>query len=85
MSNAFEKHYTPQELGRIWCRSAKTIQRWFIDESGVLLHGKENRRDGKRDHVMLIIPASVAERVYKSRLRRPMDQGISGHVGTILN
>jgi hypothetical protein len=42
----------------------------FIDEPGVLVYGKEHRRDGRRDYVTLRIPASVAEAVYRRRTRR---------------
>jgi hypothetical protein len=47
-----------------------TIRRMFIDEPGVLIYGKEKRRDGRRDYVTLRIPESVARRVYERRTRR---------------
>jgi hypothetical protein len=66
----FEKHYTPQELADLWQLDESTIRRMFIDEPGVLVYGKEHRRDGRRDYVTLRIPASVAESVYRRRIRR---------------
>jgi hypothetical protein len=65
-----EKHYTPQELAELWRFDESTVRRMFIDEPGVLVYGKEKRRDGRRDYVTLRIPASVAQRVYERRRRR---------------
>lgn len=67
---AFERHYTPLELARLWKFDESTIRRMFIDEPGVLVFGKERRRDGRRDYVTLRIPESVARRVYESRIRK---------------
>lgn len=66
----FERHYTPQELAELWQLDESTIRRLFIDEPGVLVYGKERRRDGKRDYVTLRIPASVAVKVHERRIRR---------------
>jgi hypothetical protein len=68
-ATALEKHYTPQELAELWNFDQSTIRRMFIDEPGVLIYGKERRRDGRRDYVTLRIPASVVERVHKRRTR----------------
>ena len=65
-----EKHYTPQELAELWKFDESTIRRMFIDEPGVLIYGKEKRRDGRRDYVTLRIPESVARRVHDRRVRR---------------
>jgi hypothetical protein len=64
-----EKLYTARDLADLWKFDESTIRRMFIDEPGVMVHGKENRRDGKRQYINLRIPVSVAERVYKSMLR----------------
>jgi hypothetical protein len=64
---AFERHFTPKELARLWCLDETTIRRMFQDEPGVLKIGKSNRRDGKRDYVSLRIPESVAVRVWQER------------------
>jgi hypothetical protein len=65
-----EKHYTPQELAELWKFDESTVRRMFIDEPGVLVFGKEKRRDGKRDYTTLRIPESVARRVHERRTRR---------------
>jgi hypothetical protein len=67
---AFEHHYTPRELADLWKLDESTIRRMFVDEPGVMVYGKEHRRDGKRDYVTLRIPASVAEIVYRRSVRR---------------
>jgi len=67
--SAFEKHYTPQELGEIWKLDASTIIRIIQDEVGVLKLGRAIGRNGKRAYVTLRIPASVALRVYRERTK----------------
>ena len=67
---AFEHHFTPRELAELWKFDESTIRRMFIDEPGVLIYGKEKRRDGRRDYVTLRIPESVAQKVYERRIRR---------------
>ena len=66
----FERHFTPHELAELWKFDESTIRRMFIDEPGVLVYGRERRRDGRRDYVTLRIPESVATRVYERRTRR---------------
>jgi len=66
-AGAFERHFTPAEIGEIWRYDTSTIIRMFQDEPGVLKIGKSNRRDGKRDYVTLRIPESVARRVHMAR------------------
>ena len=70
MSAAFERQYTPQELADLWKFHLTTILRMFTDEPGVMAHGKENRRDGKRQRLTLRIPESVAKRVYEQKIRK---------------
>lgn len=67
---AFEHQFTPRELAELWKFDESTIRRMFIDEPGVLIYGKEQRRDGRRDYVTLRIPESVVRRVYERRTRR---------------
>jgi len=67
---ALEKHYTPQELATLWKFDQSTIRRMFIDEPGVLVYGKEKRRDGRRVYVTLRIPETIAQKVYERRIRR---------------
>ena len=60
MSTAFESHYTPQQLARMWSLSSRTVRRWFEDYPGVLRLGYGRR-------TVLRIPASVAERFHQNR------------------
>jgi hypothetical protein len=59
----FERHFKPEELGKLWGLSANAIRTLFEEEVGVL---KINRPEKlhKRKYVTLRIPASVAERVH---------------------
>ncbi len=66
----FEYLFTPQELADLWKFDESTIRRMFIDEPGVLVFGRECRRDGRRDYVTLRIPESVARRIYEQRRRK---------------
>ena len=65
-----EAHYTVQEISKEWKVDAETVRNVFIDEPGVLEFGRNNRRDGKRNYVILRIPASVLQRVYERRTQR---------------
>jgi hypothetical protein len=68
-SSPFEDFLTPQDLAKKLKVHPKTVQRMFIDEPGVLILGKESRRDGKRQYVTLRIPPSVALRVLQRKTR----------------
>ena len=68
-SDPFERHFTPQELAELWGFEQTTIRRMFCDEPGVLKIGRQVGRNGKRPHVSLRIPASVAKRVYERKTR----------------
>jgi AraC-like DNA-binding protein len=59
---AFDEHFTVQELAARWKLSRRTVQRIMEKEPGVVRLG--TKVPGKRRHVMLRIPASVARRVY---------------------
>ena len=65
--SAFERHYKPRELARLWGFDESTIRRLFQDEPGVFKVGKPENANGRRAYVSLRIPASVAERVYRER------------------
>jgi hypothetical protein len=67
---ATERHFTPKELAALWHLDESTIRRMFIDEPGVMVYGKERRKDGRRDYLTLRIPASVVERVHLKRCRK---------------
>lgn len=66
-SPAFEPQFTAADVAKMWKMDRSTIQDMFIDEPGVFKHGKQNRKDGRRDYVTLRIPASVVKRVYERR------------------
>jgi hypothetical protein len=68
-SPTFEDFLTPQDIAAKLKVHPKTIQRMFIDEPGVLILGKESRRDGKRPCITLRIPPSVAQRVLQRKTR----------------
>ena len=58
-----EKHWTPQELAKLWGVSVQTIREVFRDEEGVLKIGRNGTRSRRR-YMTLRIPESVAERVH---------------------
>ena len=66
---AFERHYRPKDLAKVWGLDESTVRRLFQDEPGVLKIGQSGRRDGKRDYVSIRIPESVASRVHEERSR----------------
>lgn len=68
--NPLEVHYTLQDIAKLWKVDAETVRNAFIDEPGVLQLGRSNRRDGKRNYVVIRIPASVLMRVYERRTQR---------------
>ena len=68
-SNAVvERHFAPEELGKMWALSADTVRRLFEHEPGVLVIERNERRS--RRYRTLRIPESVAERVHR-RLSNP--------------
>jgi hypothetical protein len=58
-----ERHYTPQELAKLWGVSVQTIRDLFRREDGVLKIGSNGTRT-RRGYKTLRIPESVAERVH---------------------
>lgn len=62
------RHFSVRTLAELWNLSEDTIQRWFVDEAGVLKVGESGtRRRGCR--VTLRIPEAVALRVYREKTR----------------
>jgi len=59
-----EKHYTVQELAKLWELSEKTVRKLFIDEPGVLRISGQSH-----NYTTLRIPESVARAVHR-RLSR---------------
>ena len=68
-SDAFEIHYTPEELAKLWKLDPSTIRRMFRDEVGVMKYSSTGTNDGRREYFTLRIPESVARRVYAQRSR----------------
>jgi hypothetical protein len=59
----FERHFKPEELGKLWGLSANAIRALFEEEVGVLKIIR-NEQLHKRKYTTLRIPESVAERVH---------------------
>lgn len=64
-----EKHYTVKELSTLWNLSPSQIRKMFKGVSGVAMVGRTEGTSSKRPYVTMLIPASVAERVYSSLTR----------------
>jgi hypothetical protein len=59
----FERHFTPDELGKLWHVAANTVRRW-CDESGGVLAIDRPEQMHKRGYKTLRIPESTATRIY---------------------
>lgn len=60
---ALERHYTVQEVAKLWKISPEKVRRLFRDVAGVLKLGSEETRR-KRGYIALRIPESVLQRVH---------------------
>jgi hypothetical protein len=60
---AFEQHYSPDELGKVWGLSVDFLRGVFEREPGVVIF--ESSKTGKRRYRTMRIPASVAIRVHR--------------------
>ena len=62
--SALEKHYTANEVAKLWGISAGVVRALFRDRADVLKigHGERMR---KRAYVSLRIPESVVQRVHE--------------------
>lgn len=67
-ASSLERHYSIQDLGKLWQLSPQTIRRLFQNEPEVIEIGHPAARR-KRRYVTLRIPESVALRVHR-RLRK---------------
>ena len=65
-----ERHYSPEDLGKLWNVSGDTVRRLFEREPGVLVIERARSRNARR-YRTLRIPESVAERVHR-RLSNPV-------------
>jgi len=69
VGKAFEEHFTPIELAKLWKFSEDKIREMFWEEYGVLIEGRRQSEPGQpRRYTNMQIPLSVAERVHR-RLR----------------
>lgn len=60
-----EQHFRPKELAARWGISAKKVIAMFKGVPGVVLIGQHGSST-KRSYTTMLIPASIAERVYLS-------------------
>jgi hypothetical protein len=58
-----EVHYRPLQLAKLWGLSVSQIRKMFDNESDVKFLGQTGSTE-KRRHRTMLIPASVAQRVY---------------------
>jgi transcriptional regulator GlxA family with amidase domain len=65
---AVERHYSADEIGRLWGLSPRTVRRMFEHEPGILVFGNTGSMK-KRRYLTLRIPESVLVRVHR-RLRK---------------
>ena len=63
-SRLFERHFSPAELAEVWRLSEDTVRRIFEREPDVLIFENPDKASDRRRRTMLI-PESVAERVYR--------------------
>jgi hypothetical protein len=64
---ALEKHYSVEDVCKLWGFSDKTVKKIFMDEQGVLRIGRPSSST-RRGYETLRIPESVLLRVH-ARLR----------------
>jgi hypothetical protein len=63
----FERHYSVEELAKIWQVSDDFVRRLFLREPGVVVFWRQ--QPGRRVYRTLRIPASVAERVHSRMMK----------------
>ena len=68
-----EPHYAIRDLAEMWFQERwKTyyhlVRRWFVHPDGTLEPGVINAGNGKRNR-RILVPQSVARRVYERRMR----------------
>ena len=61
--SAFEKHFSVQQVAKLWNWSDNTVRKLFKDEPGVIKIGGPETRF-KQKHWQLSIPESVLLRVH---------------------
>jgi transcriptional regulator GlxA family with amidase domain len=65
---AVERHYSAEEIGRLWRLSPRTVRRMFEQEPGILVFGNTGTMKRRR-YLTIRIPESVLVRVHR-RLRK---------------
>ena len=70
-----ERHYSPEDLGKLWNFSGDTVRRLFEREPGVLVIERARSRNARR-YRTLRIPESVAERVHRRLSNPPVTRSI---------
>ena len=63
IKSAFERHYTPAELGKLWHCSANTVRRMCEEFGGVLTIDRPEQMN-KRAYKSMRIPESTASTIY---------------------
>jgi hypothetical protein len=75
----FQRHYTLDELAKVWHVSRRTLDSWFRHEPGVIRWGAGKlTKARKRTHVSLRVPESVARRVYRAHTRKELGGELLG-------
>lgn len=65
---AVERHYSAEEIGKLWRLSPRTVRRMFENEPGIIVFGNTGSLNRRR-YLTLRIPESVLVRVHR-RLRK---------------
>jgi hypothetical protein len=65
---AVERHYSADEIGRLWGLSPRTVRRMFENEPGIIVLGNTGTMR-KRRYITIRVPESVLVRVHR-RLRK---------------
>jgi hypothetical protein len=68
--DAFEDHFSLQEIADKWGVDYETVRKEFIDRDGVLILGDQDRKDGKRPYLTIRVPKSLLDRAYLERTTR---------------
>ena len=77
LGDPLEPHHSVKDIAQFWQVDAETVSKIFRNEPGVLVHGNNGRKDGKRNYTIIRIPDSVLSRVYK-RLTQGQSRDFSG-------
>ena len=72
-----EEVFTVMGIAKEWKLSPDTVQRWFVDEPGVMVIVSETpKRYGKRAHKRTLrIPASAKDRVWRKKSNVALGKG----------